>query len=173
MCFSHPFLPVRIQISGQGMKTTYPYFFHPRYHQSSRTYEPLIIWALNFLRFIQKQSLPSFFLNGSTVLAQGLSEDLIPPISNISQKWVFTSSYMSDGIYLFHSLKGVSSVYLNICFIMEILPKTKSFSPNNVQHSCNRPPTSSCSSVLHSFSAEESTLYCSSPSLTFSLCIRC
>ena len=66
---------------------------------------------------IQKCRLLSFFHTSTMTLHQALWLGLMAPDSNISFKWLLTSSTSGDGIHLNHSLKGVSSVTFMICSV--------------------------------------------------------
>ena len=63
-----------------------------------RFYASLIVWAFNFLRSMQNQSLPSFLCTNMTRLAHGLCNGHIAPISSISFRCFLTSSYILGGI---------------------------------------------------------------------------
>ena len=58
---------------------------------------------------MQNHRPPSFFLTNTTTLHHALWLDQTAPDSSISHRWFQTSSTNSGGIYMNHSLKGVSS----------------------------------------------------------------
>ena len=64
---------------------------------------------------IQNHKLPSFFCTNTTVLHQALWLGLMALDSNISHRWLLTSSTKGVGICLNHSLKGVSLVTFIVC----------------------------------------------------------
>ena len=61
--------------------------------------------------------MPSFFHTNTTALLQALWPDLMAPDSNISCRWLLTSSTKGGGIHLNHSLKGVSLVTFIVCSV--------------------------------------------------------
>ena len=52
------------------------------------------VQLFNFLRSIQNLRLPFFFLTRTTILAHGLCDFQMAPISSISWRWAFTSLYI-------------------------------------------------------------------------------
>ena len=58
-----------------------------------RLYASLIVHELSLQRSMQNLNDPSFFQTNTTALAQGLLDFLIDPISSISLRCFFTSSY--------------------------------------------------------------------------------
>ena len=85
-----------------------------------------MVLSLNFCRSMQNHNLPSFFLTSTTTLAQGLANFLIAPISNISLRCLFTSSYCRGGILLYLSLKGSGLVSIILCLTTGVFPKSVS-----------------------------------------------
>ena len=71
---------------------------------------------------IQNHKPPSFFCTNTTVLHQALLLCLMAPDSNISHRWLLTSSTNRGGIHLNCSLKGVSSVTFMICSVEWVQP---------------------------------------------------
>ena len=64
----------------------------------------------------------SFFHTSTTALHQALWLGLMAPDSNISIGWFLTSSTISSGIHMNHSLKGILSVTFIVCSVEWVQP---------------------------------------------------
>ena len=67
---------------------------------------------------------PYFCLTNTTALHQTLWLGWIAPDSNISHRWLQTSSTNDGGIHLNHSLKGVSSITFIMCSMEGVQPNS-------------------------------------------------
>ena len=121
----HPSLSAKIWISNPGRKSGWCLLGFQ---------VPLVFWVMGMNSFfvlvfrhwklMQKHRLPSFFLTSMTVLHHVLWLGLIAPDSNISLKCFLTSSTISGGICLNHSLNGVSSVTFMECSVVWVHPSS-------------------------------------------------
>ena len=82
----------------------------------------LLHTGAQMVEVIQKCKPLSFFLTNTTMLHHTLWLGHMAPDSNISSRWLWTSSTKGEGIHLNHSLKGVSSVNLIICSVDWVQP---------------------------------------------------
>ena len=73
-------------------------------------YASLMVQLFSFLRLIQNLRLPSFFWTRTTVLAHGLCDFWIAPISSISQIWALTLLLYMCGVYISSALWRVSNL---------------------------------------------------------------
>ena len=80
--------------------------------------------AFRLQKSIQNLKLPSFFHTNTTALHQALWLGLMAPDSNISCRWLLTSSTNGGGIHLNHSLKGVSLVTFIVCSMEWVQPNS-------------------------------------------------
>ena len=84
---------------------------------------------------IQKCRLLSFFCTSTMALHQALWLGLMVPDSNISFKWLLTSSTSGGGIRLNHSLKRVSPVTFMICSVEWVQPNSAGSNENTSWYS--------------------------------------
>ena len=77
-----------------------------RLTDAGRGWESFTVRELSFLKSMQKQSDPSFFLTKTTALHHGLLLGRITPASSISFRWSRTSSNCGGGILQNRSLNG-------------------------------------------------------------------
>ena len=80
--------------------------------------------AFRWQKSIQNCKPPSFFCTNTTVLHQALWLGLMAPDSNISHRWLLTSSTKGGGIHLNHSLKWVSLVTFIVCSMEWVQPNS-------------------------------------------------
>ena len=85
-----------------------------------------MVQLFSFLRSIQNLRQPSFFKTRTTVLAHGLCDFGIAPISSISWIWALMLSYMWGGIHQYSSSKGIQSITSILCLIRAVLLRSRS-----------------------------------------------
>ena len=88
-------------------------------HQKS-----FLVHALSLQKSTQKCNIPSFSLTKTIALHHGDWLGCIPPVSNISQSEVHTSSSSGGGICLNHSLNGLLSVIQISCSTTLVQPSS-------------------------------------------------
>ena len=79
---------------------------------------------------MQNNRLPSFFLTNTTALHQALWLGWMAPDSNISCRWLWTSSTNGRGICVNWSLKGVSSATFITCSMEWVQPNSDGSNEN-------------------------------------------
>ena len=82
------------------------------------------MWAFRWQKSIQNHKLLSFFHTNTTVLHQALWLGLMAPDSNISCRWLLSSSTNGGGIHLKCSLKGVLLVTFIVCSMEWVQPNS-------------------------------------------------
>ena len=83
--------------------------------------ESFFVQAFRQQESIQNSKPPSFFCTNTTVLHQALWLGQMALDSNISCRWLLTSSTKGGGIHLNHSLKGVTFI---VCSMEQVQPNS-------------------------------------------------
>ena len=106
--FPHPSWPVSMPTSGQVKRTTEsPVSYQSVLSMWGSEYASLMVWLFSFVRSIQNLRLLSFFQTWTTVLAHGLCDFQMAPISSIS--WIWPSHHHTCGeVYVGSTLWRVS-----------------------------------------------------------------
>ena len=147
-CLFHLYLSEsRFEIQAGKVASTHQALQHFLY--SRKRVGILFVQAFRWPKSIQKWKPPSFFQTNTMVLHQALWLGLIVPDSNISFKWFLTSSTNDGGIYLNHSLKGVSSVTFIICSVEWVQPNSAGSNKNTSWYSAMSWQAASSSARVH------------------------
>ena len=112
----------------------------------SSGYESFFVWVLRQQKSIQKHRPPSFFQTSTTTLHHALWLGQITPESNISHRYVQTSSTNGRGIHLNHSLNGVLSMTLITCLAEWVQPSSLGSKEKTLWYSAKRDVVESTSS---------------------------
>ena len=93
-------------------------------------WDSIFVQAFKWQKSTQNHNLPYFFCTNTTALHQALWLGLMTLDSNISHRWLLTSSTNGGGIHLNHSLKGVSLVTFMVCSVEWVEPTSAGSNEN-------------------------------------------
>ena len=141
----HLYLPEsRFEIQAGKMSSTYQTLQYLLY--SRQGVGVLFVQVFRWQKLIQNCKPPFFFHTNTTVLHQALWLGLMAPDSNISHRWLLTSSTNGGGIHLNHSLKGVSLVTFIVCSVEWVQPNSSGSNENTSWYSVKSQRAASASS---------------------------